>query len=178
MLQASGGSSGNPCWRMKFVTTGEAMRFSSPGALEHHNVGSLGRCARLPGLDEYPNLLRADIETLARLRAQGLELLAGGLDLDRGVVSVGQLELDHRPRGVHVAKGGPEAAARPLVPAEVELVGAGEAGGGASLGLRMAGIVHGERAEERLSPLDPTVKHVDVAHELHDEGRGGVVEDL
>src|SRR6266436_5529123 len=139
MLQASGGSSGNPCWRMKFVTTGEAMRFSSPGALEHHNVGSLGRCARLPGLDEYPDLLRADVEALARLRAQGLEL-------HRGVVSVGQLELDHRPRGVHVAKGGPEAAARPLVPAEVELVGAGEAGGGASLGLRMAGIVHGERA--------------------------------
>src|SRR5436309_14137834 len=145
---------------MKFVTTGEAMRFSSPGALEHHNVGSLGWCARLPGLDEYPDLLRADIEALARLRAQGLELLPRGLDLDRGVVSVGQLELDHRPRGVHVAKGGPEAAARPLVPAEVELVGAGEAGGGTGLRVRVSRIVHRQRAEEGLPALHPTVEAV------------------
>src|SRR5438309_8568487 len=104
MLHASGGSSGNPCWRMKFVTTGEAMRFSSfLGALEHHSVGSLRRCARLARLDEYPDLPRPDVEPLARLRVERLELLSGGLDLDRGVVSVGQLELDHRSRGVHVA---------------------------------------------------------------------------
>src|SRR2546426_1999166 len=161
MLQASGGSSGNPCWRMKFVTTGEAMRFSSPGALEHHNVGSLGPCARLPGLDEYADLLRADVEALARLRAKGLELLPGGLDLDCGVVSVGQLELDHRPRGVHVAKSGPEAAARPLVPSEVELVGAGEAGGGGSPGLRGARKVPGGGAAEGPPPPDPTGEDVD-----------------
>src|SRR5262249_42224152 len=126
---------------------------------------------------EDPHLARPDVEALAGVRLQCLEVFARRLHLDEAALPVLQLELDDRACRVDVTQHGPEAAP-PLLASQLQLVRASEALRLPRRGLDMIGIVHGERAEMGPPGFDTPMEDVDVAEEAHDEGRGRVVEDL